>query len=60
MVPLAPLRDILFHLVSYFDLINRGDSFLVLELLLGAALYIELILDVFIHNSLHMSAREYL
>ena len=60
MVPLAPLRDILFHLLSDFDLINRGDNFLGLELLLGAALYVELILDVFVHDSLHMSTREHL
>jgi hypothetical protein len=59
MVPLAPLWDILFHLLSDFGLINRGNDLLSLELL-RAALYIELILDVFIHYSLYMSTREHL
>jgi hypothetical protein len=61
MIPLAPLWHILFHLVSNFDLTKRGDNFLSLKLLLlGAALDIELILDVFIHDSLYMSTREHL
>jgi hypothetical protein len=60
MVPLAPLWDILFHLQTNFSLVNLGDNLLGLHLLLGATLYIELILDVFIHDSLHMSAREHL
>lgn len=61
MVSLAPLWHILFHLLSDFGLTNRGDYFLSLKLLLlGAALDIELILDVFIHDSLYMSTREHL
>lgn len=60
MVPLAPLWDVLFHLQTNFSLVNRGGNLLGLQLLLGSALYIELILDVFIHDSLHMSAREHL
>ena len=60
MVPITPLRHILFHVMSNIGLINRGDNLLSLELLLGAALDIELILDVFIHNSFCMSTREHL
>ena len=61
MIPLAPLWHILFHLLSDFGLTNRGNNLLSLELLLlGAALDIELILYVFIHDSLYMSTREHL
>ena len=59
MVPLAPLWDILFHLLSDLGLINRVNYLLSLELL-GVALYFELILDVLIHYSLYMSTREHL
>jgi hypothetical protein len=61
MIPLAPLWHILFHLLSDFGLTERGDNLLSLKLLLlGAALDVKLILDVFIHDSFYMSTRKHL